>query len=558
MEEKTCKSCGFAISDTQKFCQECGAKIEHAQFCKECGTRLGENAKFCFECGTPAVKKEAEEKPKKPAKKKSKKPFVLDLIKKSLALFVALFMLACAFLPIMTYEVDFGDEDFEVNFSAFDGVIMLVNSLYSNDEEETLEELEELYAEIEDLAAEYSSDWRDGEELDRIAPYIKKTVNILYRSEMTDATTGIVLVALLCVAYVVMAIVLTVIASLSFASAFKKSMKNRTGLVTLLVGIQAVLALVTAFAYNTIHGGSSSFSMEGFTLGIEDKCSSLQIWAFVLGILLFVAYGVIRLCIEKRTKVKASTIVKYALCLVFAFALLFSTLAPVVTTEVKAKFNQGEEKRANGTIHAGVFFAFEVSESAKDELDDLSDEEKTSSIKSYIDILSMYTKRQFENGKAEEFDKQIYANLLLDFGAYRIGGLFALGGVAIILAFASACVVIWQYLAEIATGKRARKAITATAKVVAIIMTVIAIALLVVTLLVVNNNAEVIKVSYETKIAYGPILMLIFAIGMACVPSVKIKGEEQQGIKEAKQEEIQTEDAPAQEAIKAEAQEPMA
>lgn len=46
-----CKNCGTVISDTAKFCPECGTKIERELKCANCGTLLAENAKFCMECG---------------------------------------------------------------------------------------------------------------------------------------------------------------------------------------------------------------------------------------------------------------------------------------------------------------------------------------------------------------------------------------------------------------------------------------------------------------------------------------------------------------------------
>ncbi|MBR3874805.1 MAG: SPFH domain-containing protein [Clostridia bacterium] len=52
--QKTCSACGAAISQTAKFCSECGAQQNAARFCAECGTKLEAGAKFCPECGTKA------------------------------------------------------------------------------------------------------------------------------------------------------------------------------------------------------------------------------------------------------------------------------------------------------------------------------------------------------------------------------------------------------------------------------------------------------------------------------------------------------------------------
>ena len=50
---KQCPKCGANVSDTAKFCRECGAKIviEKFIFCEECGTKCKSTDKFCEECG---------------------------------------------------------------------------------------------------------------------------------------------------------------------------------------------------------------------------------------------------------------------------------------------------------------------------------------------------------------------------------------------------------------------------------------------------------------------------------------------------------------------------
>ena len=51
---RKCLQCGTMLSDTAKFCPECGTKVEveRPKFCPECGTKAEMGAKFCNECGT--------------------------------------------------------------------------------------------------------------------------------------------------------------------------------------------------------------------------------------------------------------------------------------------------------------------------------------------------------------------------------------------------------------------------------------------------------------------------------------------------------------------------
>ncbi|MCK5071377.1 MAG: zinc-ribbon domain-containing protein [Desulfocapsa sp.] len=50
-----CINCGATIKKNQKFCLECGLKVEissKAPSCPQCGVETDEKQKFCFECGT--------------------------------------------------------------------------------------------------------------------------------------------------------------------------------------------------------------------------------------------------------------------------------------------------------------------------------------------------------------------------------------------------------------------------------------------------------------------------------------------------------------------------
>lgn len=51
--KKFCPKCGAKIQENVKFCQECGTQIDGKRTCKKCGTELQENEKFCPECGNP-------------------------------------------------------------------------------------------------------------------------------------------------------------------------------------------------------------------------------------------------------------------------------------------------------------------------------------------------------------------------------------------------------------------------------------------------------------------------------------------------------------------------
>ena len=46
-----CKKCGASLLETDKFCVQCGSKVEMKKSCPECGAALREGTKFCPKCG---------------------------------------------------------------------------------------------------------------------------------------------------------------------------------------------------------------------------------------------------------------------------------------------------------------------------------------------------------------------------------------------------------------------------------------------------------------------------------------------------------------------------
>lgn len=46
-----CKNCGADLLDTDKFCNQCGWKVEEKTRCPECGETLREGTRFCPKCG---------------------------------------------------------------------------------------------------------------------------------------------------------------------------------------------------------------------------------------------------------------------------------------------------------------------------------------------------------------------------------------------------------------------------------------------------------------------------------------------------------------------------
>ncbi len=490
--------------------------------CAKCKASMSSGQNFCHNCGSAAKKNVVSA----PFVRKDKKNFILSLIKSSLILAMALFMIVAAFLPMVRYEVEIeveNDDDIEptVHYGAIDSMKMFANSLLSLDEED----VEELRSDIWKDVEEYESDWEEGDELDKLASFIKEYTNVMLRSEDVEPTIGIVTTMLLSLLQIVMAVVLLVFASLSFAAAFTDKIKNFHALSLVLMGLAAVVMLVNAVAFKFMIMNAVVYPFvlgPGISIGTEIAAMPICIVVFTL--LLMAAFAILRVTVEKE-KIAVGTLVKHAISLVFAFALIFSAFAPIVTTEVKTKFlREDTERRETSTLSASLFCEFDLNDAEKKELDDQYDE-KTNKTIAQVSFagFEQYTKRQFAKGEAEQINQLVYSCLFLDWGAYEISGAFAFGAIAMLLIVLCAALLIWQNAHELATGKRLSLFVSLPAKIVAILMAIIVMVLVIVMCGIVNKNADSLDLFYRTQTAYGSILMLIFSVITICIPPAEPK-----------------------------------
>ena len=91
---------------------------------------------------------------------------------------------------------------------------------------------------------------------------------------------------------------------------------------------------------------------------------------------------------------------------------------------------------------------------------------------------------------------------------------------------ACARLLIFITLYELAMGVKINLAISYTLKSVVILLTLMILILAIVMSVVVTGYADTVNnINYSSSIAYGPVLMLIFAIAVICVPSIKSNKE---------------------------------
>ena len=489
-------------------------------FCTQCGTRLSRDFSFCYNCGSKVqhdLTSESKVETKAEAanielaeeqqivKNKKPKAFAFDIVKKSLVLAMAILMLVAVFLPIVRYSMEYyPDDEVALKFTAIDGIHMLVNSFRSLDDEEMRDEMEEMTETIE----EYMDEWFEGEEHKKLSAHMKKMIMLMLKSEHVKTPWEFAFIGVFSLAQIILALLLLVFAALSFAALFTNKIKDFSKASFIILGINAALLAANGFVYYLSFGGKYT----------PAKFTAIQICVLAFAFFIFLAFTLIRFLVNKN-KASVGEIVKRSLGAVFAVVLLFSCFAPVVATEVKVQFaNSNDEKRLTSKIDTSLFPEFWLDEQTKEQLDDSNEKSIDFQITSDYSRLGLYTKKEFQKGDDDGLNKSIFAALLLNYGAYDYCGFFSFGTAAVILVFMCSVALIWKNLYELATGERLSSGISIPTKVLAIVMSVVVLAVIITACAIVKNNAGFIDIVYKARIAYGPILMLVSAVAVTCVP----------------------------------------
>ena len=485
--------------------------------CKHCGVTLNDEQKYCYNCGKKVTK---------PNNKKTASNNALGIVKKSLILIVAIFMVITIFCPIISLEInDYSDDnDIKINFGAVDAIVMFANSMLNLDTEDVFDQLDYLKKD----ALDYYNEWRDGKEINKLVRFVKDAINISMRAETQKIGLENILLFAFSFAQIVLSLLLIIFAIISFVSIFNSEMKDFTNASLKILIFNLIIVFINAYVFKYAFGlpilesevFEYTFRLYAFRLyAPEIKSGRMQIWVYFIALISLLAMAVLRRVVNKE-KIAVGTLVKHAFSLFFSVVLLVSVFAPIVSTEVKTAFvnSSSEGRHATAKMDGGLFYAFNISEEEKDTYCELDDNAKEQVIASNYFKLRNYTKLEFTKGEANAINQEIYSQLLLSFGAYEYCFVFVLGAIAMIFVAAFAFGIICHNAYELATGNPTKLFLPITAKVLAILMSLIIIAIVIVSTVFVNFNAHQMDISYDAKIAYGPIMMLIASIGLICVP----------------------------------------
>ncbi len=491
----------------ESFSQE---SLSAVRFCQNCGTQLNTGHKFCHNCGKPTYVKMPISEKKHDCGHKNQR--IVSIVKSSVVLALAIFILISSFLPLVKCKDDFADigitdSKSTVKFNSIDAIKLFFGSFQKLDEAD----INALYIELLDETVEYASDWQNGEELDELSRIIKKYIFILVRSEDFRVTPGIVFTGILSILQIAVSVALLIFSALSLVSQLTGKVKDFSLLSFTLLGISALIAFTNVYSLKL----SLGFSEAAF------KMSGVQISTLVLTVLTLLAFIVLNVFLNKK-RISVANTVKRALAASFAVVLLCSAFAPIVGTEAKTVFkNDTEERRATCTLDNSLFNYLVLNNEQVEELEEMKDEDIKATIKNTFNGFNSYTKREFTKGKANDVNQTFYSQILLYFGGYEFVGVFQLGAVALILTVLCALFTLWQNAFEPATGRKVHTAISLSVKILSVIAALTVLALAIVMSVLVTANAETLDILYKSKISFGPILMTVFAVAVLSTPRAK-------------------------------------
>ena len=411
---------------------------------------------------------------KKPAKKQKKRthPFLVNLLRSSLVLAMAIFMAIASFFPLLKTEAEYNDKEMYVKFGLLDGITMQAN-LSDNLEDS---EADKLAGQIDEEYEEYYEDWQKGKELDKLSEFAKEIVMLYLRAEDIQATPGTVLVAILSVAQLLLLAILLIFAVISLVGVFVKGVPQFPLVSLLLLGLSAAMLLLTAVAMDLSYGISVMI-----TDSVTTKIATAPILACLLFVVLAVTFMILELTLNGR-RIKSSEIVKRSLCVAFALMLVFAVFAPIATTEIKTRFkNVSADKTVNATVDASVYARLTLSDEDREQLETWDNDELfDSQAITYFDNFSQYTKREVETGAAEYVNETVYSYLLLGYGMYENTAIFGVATALTILVMLCALFILCQNLAELSTGRSMGNILLFIAKIAAVLMALVLLILVIV------------------------------------------------------------------------------
>jgi ribosomal protein L40E len=552
-EKRICASCGAKLNDTQKFCYKCGTEWVAPQpkgaVCSECGAPVPTDADFCGECGArltvddtnviiapvedgapatvfadnlPNEVKTALNIEDTPTRAEKKHIFtVLELVKRSLVLLIALLVFGLAFAPVSEMEMDLGPElqqivdDIDIKLTALDLVCIPFDAAKSV-EAEDIPDLE-LYEELEEMAKDLEYAILYEEELEDYDRLIYLTVRLMLQSDEVDTSASMIFGAVTAALYLVLSALFLVFAAVWFAALFRGS--DALGGAALGLLAAAPIYTIAFLVSNAISGMRNSMALDEVEVSVNVSPAPVLSIVLAFAVLAFVA--VLRIFFEERPPVRVGSIIKRSLACALSLVLILLPLAPVFNTTVKTKFN-GKDKatEASTSLGAEFFTSLEISKKEIEERDDKDESSVRYDVNNYYEAIANESKRTYESGESAA-NTLLAKELLVGYGGYEYASVFSLGMICYALITMCAAALLWVNLVAVATGYGPKRYVTIPIKALAVGFAIGALVLAIVICSVITTNVGEFKnMNYSFKLNGGIITTLVFAVLTAGAPMV--------------------------------------
>jgi len=490
-------------------------------FCHNCGKPNPAEAKFCYDCGQQLVRPAAVEPsaqatpvntPMTAAQKKQIKSIVISATLVLLSLILFIF----SFCPILTSTVKIVDDaEIEVGYSAIDNITLMFDSFkelddYDIRESDLQEELLDLQEELDELEKYYDRD--DGEvdtedfldeHGDLFGELLKINKRIDYQRESYSTTFSDVLAGVIGLLYILLTLALLVFSSLHLIFLLiKKKISFLRLAIILLCCIPATIFILYYFTSFRFHATTLDYSM-----------SPIAILALIFSLLAI--GGLITLRVMKSFNLKNTLSAGIgALCALLVIAMLF---VPVFSATAKGIFDGRTTKReASLSLDAALYEQAMQDDfmEVMEEFDDRDRYERFDDLNDAINEFFRYSKREVENGKANQENYYIAAILLSSDGETSLS--FTILFYLLLLLAAGA--VLTLNLIWFTTGFFNKKLLFITSIVTASLALLTLIMAIVATVIINGTLGDYHITSYDFSIGAGAILALIFSLAPVIVP----------------------------------------
>ena len=529
---KKCSNCGKILSECAAFCDECGTKFEEPKpsVCEECGSLLTPNAKFCIACGrkvlTASENREKIVKKPKAINKAERCDFVNSLVKKSIVLFVAVLILAFAFFPVATLNIEEDaiiGEEINVKFSAINSITYFFDSLNSKDEEDILDS--KIYDELMDIEDEIDS-WDEDESIELIEKATKLYLRMYLQSESTVFNFNYIFNLILAFAYLIFSLMAVVFATLDLLLFIFKKGRSFEKIVH---NILCALPLVAISLYISI---CVSFmpSINSIGIGVQAKTSigGATLASVIISFAVLIYLAVMRIFFAGKIKVRASEIVRRSLSICGAAFILFSIFMTALNINISAQFDGATKKSSvENKFDVGFYSSYNMSKDDLKKFFPISKDSRAEALIGYMDVISEYNYREVKNGEAGDTVGNLIKLGTMNFvGGSDIAPIYALIPFISVLISLLAAVILWQNFRTIVTGSKPIAALTITTRVLLIVLSVVLLVFITTSVVVFNENISVLKSAgqnYSARLSVGAysFISLIFSVLVMSVPMKK-------------------------------------